>query len=321
MRAIVYKEYGDASVLKVEDVAKPVVKDGELLVKVMASTVTAADWRFRRADPFLIRFVQGLFKPKKQVLGMEMSGVVEAVGAGVTRFAVGDEIFADVFGGGMGAHAEYICLKEDGPISRKPVNLIFEEAAGICFGGYSALYFLRDLAKIKSGQKLLVIGASGNVGTFAVQLGKYFGAEVTGVCSGKNVDLVKSLGADRVIDYTKEDFSEGGEKYDFVFDTASYVPFGKCKKVLSGRGKLLRLVFGPRHMIGGMLAGLFGKQKVVCAVATKVSGEDLDYLKGLIESGEIRPVVEKVYGMEEIAAAHRRSESGRKVGSVVVRMG
>ncbi len=323
MKAVVYHTYGDVDVLKIEEMPTPSVRAGQILVQVISTTVTAADWRFRSASPFLVRLMQGLFKPKatRRVLGAELSGIVKAVGAGVNRFKVGDEIFADVSSCGMGGHAELICLDAEGPVAHKPKGLSFEEAGGICFGGYSALYFLRDVAKIQKGQKLLIIDASGNVGTFAVQLGKYFGAEVTGVCSGKNVELVKSLGADRVIDYTREDFSAESQRYDFIFDTVSYVPFGKCKGVLTERGKLLRLVFGPGLMIGGMLVGLLGKKKVACAVAMKVSGEDLRFLKRLIEDGQIKPMIEKVYPMTEIARAHEHSQSGRKVGSVAVRIG
>ena len=217
MKAAVYTRYGAPDVVQIRDVEKPAPKDNEVLVRILATTVCAADWRLRKADPFLVRFMIGLWRPKKiSILGVEFAGTVESVGKAVTRFAVGDEGFGGA-GFKFGAHAEYLCVPEDGTLARKPVNMTQEEAAAVLFGGFSALHFLRK-AKIQAGQRILIYGASGSVGTSAVQLAKHFGAHVTGVCSSGNLELVKSLGADEVIDYTREDFSRAGQVYDIVFD-------------------------------------------------------------------------------------------------------
>src|SRR5258708_1644324 len=221
MKAAVYRRYGPPDVVQIEDVEKPVPKDDEVLVRIYAATVCAADWRFRKADPFFIRLMNGLRRPKKiNVLGMEFAGTVESVVKAVTRFGEGDQVFGST-GFKLGAHAEYACVREDGMLAIKPVNMALEEAAAILFGGFSALHFLRQ-AKIHSGQRVLIYGASGSVGTFAVQLAKHFGAYVTGVCSTTNLELVRSLGADEVVDYTKEGFSRAGQVYDIVLDAVGY---------------------------------------------------------------------------------------------------
>jgi NADPH:quinone reductase-like Zn-dependent oxidoreductase len=287
MRAAVYTRYGPPEVVEVKDVDKPIPRDNEVLVRVQAATICAADWRIRRADPWFVRFFAGLRRPRKKfrILGMEFAGSVESVGTAVTRFRAGDLVFG-ASGLRFGAHAEYICLPEDRGVATMPVNMIPEEAAAVMFGGLSALSFLRK-ANVQSGQKVLIYGASGSVGVFAVQLAKHFGAHVTGVCSTANLDLVRSLGADEVVDYTREDFSRAGRIYDVVFDTVGlsgwsrsmrslkhggrYVLIGGPPKPSPGEfafvsmlGDILKMLwfsfFGPAKVIGGMARGEKGDQ-------------------------------------------------------------
>ena len=234
MKAAVYRRYGPPDVVHVEDVPKPSSRDNEVLVRVHATTVAAADWRMRKADPFFVRLMTGLWRPKKPILGMEFSGTVESVGSSVTRFRAGDQVFGST-GFKFGAQAEYVCVPEDGMLATKPINMTLEEAAAVLFGGISALHFLRK-AKIQAGQKVLIYGASGSVGVFAVQLAKHFGAHVTGVCSTANLELVKSLGDDEVVDYTREDFSKAGRVYDIVCDTVGKSGFSRSLKSLKRGG-------------------------------------------------------------------------------------
>jgi len=254
MKAAVYRRYGPPEVVQIEDIEKPIPKDNQVLVRIHATTVSAGDWRMRRAVPFIVRFMTGFWGPKKiQVLGMEFAGKVESVGKAVTRFGEGDQVFGST-GFKFGAHAEYVCLHEDALLAIKPVNMTFEEAAAVLFGGVSALHFLRK-ANIQEGQKVLIYGASGSVGVFAVQLAKHFGANVTGVCSTANLDLVKSLGADEVVDYTREDFSRAGRVYDMVFDTVGKSGFSRSLKSLKRGGFYVRVGGSGRllSILGGIL--------------------------------------------------------------------
>jgi NADPH:quinone reductase-like Zn-dependent oxidoreductase len=322
MKAAVYTRYGPPDVLEIKDVEKPVPKDNEVLVRIHATTVCAADWRIRKADPFLVRFMNGLWRPKKiQILGAEFAGTVESVGKAVTRFGEGDQVFGSP-GFKFGSHAEYVCLPEDAQLAIKPVNMTLEEAAAVLFGGVSALHFLRR-AKVQAGQKVLIYGASGSVGVFAVQLAKHFGAHVTGVCSTANLDLVRSLGADEVVDYTREDFSSAGQVYDMVFDTVGKSGFSRSLKSLK-RGGSYVLVGGSGRIssilsviLRGAWVSLTGAAKVISGVA-HVDAGDQSFLKGLIEAGKLRTVIDRRYSLDEIAEAHRHAEAGHKKGHVVI---
>jgi len=321
MKAAVYSRYGPPDVLEIQDVEKPVPGDDEILVRVRASTVCAADWRMRKADPFIIRFMNGLWRPTKiHVLGIELAGVVESVGKAVTRFRGGDEVFGST-GFSFGAHAEYVRVRESA-VAKKPSNITLEEAAAVVFGGVTALCFLRK-AHIQPGQKVLVYGASGSVGVFAVQLAKHFGAHVTGVCSTSNLQLVKSLGADEVVDYTTEDFATRGRVYDVVFDAIGKSGFSRSLKALK-RGAIYVRVGpsgGTLSLIGDTLKGswisMTGVAQVVGGMA-RVAPGDLLFLRELIEAGKLKTVIDKRYPLGEIAEAHRYAEAGHKRGHVLV---
>jgi len=317
MKAIVYTEYGPPEVLQLKEVEKPVPKDNEVLIKIYASTVTSGDVRLRKADPFMTRFFFGLTKPKINILGADLSGVIESAGKDVRLFKKGDHVFGSTFDFGVGAHAEYKCLPENGVLAEKPGNLDFEQAAAVFFGGHTALHFLKK-GNIRSGKKVLIYGASGAVGTYAVQLARYFGADVTGVCSTTNIDLVKSLGADSVFDYTKEDFTKSSETYDVIFDTVGKSPFSGCVKLLKEKGIYLRSVhMSPIPIVRGLWVGATSTKKVIGGVASEHK-EDLVFLKELIEAEIITPVIDRRYPLEQIVEAHAYVEKGHKKGNVVI---
>ena len=324
MRAAVYTRYGPPEVLQIKDVPIPVPKDNEVLIRVHAATVSAADWRMRKAEPLLVRSISGIWRPRKfPILGMEFAGEVERPGSAVTRFRKGYQVFGSN-GFKFGGHAEYVCAAEDA-LAPKPANMTLEEAAAVLFGGVSALFFLRQTT-IGPGQKVLIYGASGSVGIMAVQLAKHFGAHVTGVCSTGNLEMVRSLGADEVIDYTKEDFAKAGRVYSIILDTVGKSGYSRSLKCITPGGFYVRVGGSGRlwGILGGMVgekwASLTGAAKVISGVATAVPG-DLTFLQGLIEAGKLRTVIDRRYPLEQIVEAHRYVEAGHKKGHVVIVIG
>lgn len=320
MKAYAATRYGGPEVLELVEIDTPVPADDEVLIRIHATTVTAGDWRVRsmeipRGFRFLSRLIFGLRKPRQPVLGSELAGTVEAVGSEVSRFAVGDAVFA-YSNAKLGSHAEYACLSEGAAIAHKPARLTFEEAAALSFGGTTALHFLRR-GGITWGERVLVNGASGAVGTAAVQLAKHFGAEVTGVCSTANVELVRSLGADAVIDYTREDVTSGGENYDLIVDAAGTLPFARADRILAEKGRLLQVVGTLPEMLRAPWVALTSSKRIVPGTATG-KAEDLHFLADLVESGRFHPVIDRMYPFQQMVDAHRYVDTGRKRGNVVV---
>ena len=320
MKAFIYTKYGPPDVIQLKEVAKPVPRDNEVLIKTHTTTVTSGDWRARSlAMPvgfgLIGRLVLGVLRPRQSILGSELAGEVESVGKDVSKFEVGDQVFA-FSGAGMGCHAEYKCMPEDGAVILKPANLTYDEAAAISFGGTTALDFFRR-AKLQNGEKVLINGTSGGVGTAAVQLARHFGANVTGVCSTANMELVRSLGANHVIDYTKGDFTENSETYDIIVDTVGTAPFSRSKGALKERGRLLLVLGGLPDILWMPWVSMTSSKKVITGPAAE-HVEDLRFLAKLAEEGEFKPVIDRRYPFEQIAEAHSYVDTGRKKGNVVI---
>ncbi len=323
MKAVICEKYGPPEVLKVEEFSQPVPKENEVLIKVYASSVNAADCNVRGLSQIptglglIAKLMIGFRKPKISIMGSVYAGVIEKTGKNVKSLKKGDEVFGS--SAGLGAYAEYLCRPETGAIAIKPENISFEQAATIPYGALTALYFLQK-AKIKSGQKVLIRGASGGVGSYAVQLSHYFGASVTGVCSTANTEFVKSLGADRVIDYKKEDFTKIGEKWDIIFDVVVRdTSFSRYKKVLNRKGYYLAVAGGLGDMIHSVLTSISGGKKVLFGGGTAVEkSENFVFLKELIETGKLKPVLDRTFSLDEIVEAHRYVENGHKKGNIAI---
>lgn len=318
MRAIVCSTYGKPEVLQLREVDKPEPKDNEVRIKLHAAIVTPSDCAFRKADPFFIRVMYGMGRPKYPILGVELAGEVEAVGKSVSSFKLGDRV-SGISPTTFGTYAEYVCLPEAATLTLLPPRASYEEAVGLCDGGLTALIFLRDTARLQRGQKILINGASGSVGAYAVQLAKYYGAEVTGVCSSTNAALVKSLGADQVIDYTQEDFTKTGRTYDVIFDAIGKRSFSQCKGSLTAKGVYLSTVPSLGIMLNMLRTSKFsGKKAKFTAAGLQQKKENLAFLAELFEAGQMKAVIDKCYPLEQMAAAHRYVETGRKKGNVVI---
>lgn len=315
MKAIVFKEYGKADVLKLAEVDKPLPKDNEVLINIKATAVNSGDWRLRKPDPAAARLFTGFVRPWKQILGVVFSGKVAEVGSAVDKYKVGDEVFG-TSGMRLGTYAEYIALPQDAVMALKPTTLSHTEAAVIPFGGTTALHFIKK-ADIKKGQQVLLYGASGAVGSAALQLAKYYGAKVTAVCSTSSIELVQSLGADEVIDYTKQDVNQNSIKYDVVFVTVNKISFDASYRMLKDGGTLVLCDTGLYEMYRGVVANLRGKSKVYFGMIHETA-EDIQFLSMLIDHGFYKPVIDRIYPLREMAAAHAYAEQGHKKGNVAI---
>jgi NADPH:quinone reductase-like Zn-dependent oxidoreductase len=315
MRAVVYDRYGPPDVLRLEDVERPVPNEDQVLVKIHATTVNRTDCGLRSAKPFITRFFTGLRRPKRKILGMELAGEVEAAGAGVTEFEVGDRVFGVK---GSGAHAEFVCIRESGPLAHMPAGMTFEEAAAVCDGACVALSCLRK-ADLRTGRSIVVYGASGSVGTAGVQLAKHFGAHVTAVCNTKNVELVQSLGADEVVDYLQEDFTKNGKTYDVIFDAVGKHSFRRCRRSLKSDGIFIETDGGFLWHVPvlALLTRWIGNKKVKLGIA-RYTKKDVLFLKELIEAGKYRAVIDRSYPLEDVVDATKYVETEQKTGNVVL---
>ncbi len=321
MKAAIYTRYGPPDVLQIRDVEKPVPKDNEVLIRVRAASVNPLDWHFMRGTPYIVRMRAGLLKPKDKRLGIDVAGQVEAVGGNVTQLKPGDE----VFGACRGAFAEYACASESALVV-KPANVTFEQAASVPIAAFTALQGLRDKGHLQPGQKVLINGAAGGVGTFAVQVAKWCGAEVTGVCSTRNVDMVRSIGADRVIDYTQEDFTKSGQRYDLFFDGVGNHSLSACRRVLNPKGIYVpfggssdRWMIGPlARMLKTLVLSRFVSQKLLIVFMAKARKEDLIVMHELMQAGKVTPVIDKRYKLSEVPEAIRYLEEGHARGKVVI---
>lgn len=321
MKALRYLAYGSLDEVEYTDLAKPTPKAGEVLVKIHAASVNAADWRMVKADPFLVRFMNGFAKPQNTLLGCDIAGTIEAVGANVTEFKPGDEVFGDIFNAGRGAFAEYAAVPE-ALLAPKPVNLSFEEAAALPLAGATALQGLRDVGKIQSGEKVLIVGASGGVGTFAVQIAKADGAEVTAVCSTSKVEMVRSLGADHIIDYKKEDVTKRDDRYDLILAANGYYPLAAYKRLLTDNGRYVAAGGKMGQLFEVMLFGKFRSSngKVLTNVAAQTRKQDLLELKKLAEAGKLKPIIEQQYPLHQGVDAIRHVASGHALGKIIITM-
>ena len=324
MQACIYEEYGAPEVVRVGEVDEPTPAANEVLVRVHAASVTTADWRFRasafpRASWLPGRLMLGLFRPRNPILGMDFAGVVTALGSDATRFRVGDRVFGATHALRRGAHAQYVAVRETDAVIHTPNGLSHEEAAAVPFGGGSALAFLRDVAELSSGQRVLIVGASGGVGVWAVQLARHLGAEVTAVCSARNAELARSLGAHHVLDYGIQPFLKCGDDYDLIFDTVGVTTYTQCEPALSAKGVYLPLNSGPREMLQAARTAWSSGKKVKSSISSNTR-EGLEALAALIDAGALEPVIDRVYPMARIAEAHRHVESRHKRGSVIVTM-
>lgn len=322
MKAIITTAYGSPEVFKVDNVAKPVAKPNEILVRVHASSVSKADTMMRTGKPYIGRLMLGLTKPKNPIWGTGFAGIIESVGSEVTQFKAGDKVFGENTDT-MGTYAEYVTVPEDGIVAHLPENVSFEEAAGMCDGGVTSLNFLCNLGNIQKDQKVLINGASGSLGTAAIQIAKHFGAEVTGVCSTKNIDLVKELGADDVIDYTRQDFTENENSYDLIYDTVGVRSFGDCCKALKENGVYASPVLGMPLLGQMMLSSFIGtKRAKFSATGTlpvKETKRLLSILLEIIEAGNLKVIVDRRYSLDDVVAAHKYVDKGHKKGNVVLK--
>jgi NADPH:quinone reductase-like Zn-dependent oxidoreductase len=319
MKAAVYFEYGFPEVIQLKEVDKPIPKANEVLIKIQATTVNRTDCGFRSAEYFIIRFMHGFFKPKKNILGTEFAGIIEAIGNDVTKFNIGDEVFG-LKTYDFGTHAEYVCVSETGSIAIKPKNMSFNEAAAVCDGMMLAINYIGKI-DFKKQPKLLVNGASGSIGSAAVQLAKYYGADITAVCNTKNMELLKSLGATQVIDYTKEDFTNLNDKFDVVLDAVGKSSFFKCKKILKPNGIYYSSELGylSQNIFLALLTPIFSRKKVKFPIPTD-SQKDIELFKKIIEEGKYKAVIDKTYPLEHIVEATLFVETGEKTGNVVIRI-